>query len=882
MKKAEIKRGGLYLAKVNGVVRTVRVDSIREVGTRIAYDVTNLATGRTTTFRSAAKFRGVAPAAKPNQGKNYRNEDEAVGEDPRAPYNPANAGLPKEMFTRSAKKNQQAAAKRIGLSVGPNGGLTTAGCPKCLSVPCVCEAEAEQGSDPIVSGVAATTLTAHHAAAAASSIRPSTAPSAGSSSPAGVTKSTDDLLPTDAELAELAREDRAEEAMAGRGFYPAKPSVLAQKLGSVRLAKAVLVREAGSPVAGMVPSEEQEIGLGIVMQVYTLANGVRVVVFVAGAGCGKTAQLKMIEQTLPGRGQYTAFNKSLVEDSRPKFLKASVNTTHSLAFQAVGKLYAHRLPPNGPRMRSEQVAAVLGIEPVTVELQGQVNEDGSPKLKVLQAGYLAGQVMVAVRRFVQSDRRAVSLKDFAYIDGIDTAEVSEDGKGRRTYDNNDRVKEMLLPAAQRMWADVSRVDGVLPFSHDYYVKLWQLGTGKDRPVIAADYIMLDEYQDTAPVFLDVLKQQTQAMLVMVGDDNQRIYEWRGAVNAGDEFPDAPRAMLSQSYRFGQAIADVANSVLETLDEPTELVMRGSPSIPSRVCEVAEPKCYLYRTNAGALSRFMAVKAEGKRPHLIGGGAETVKWCQAALDLQEGRGTSHPELGCFTSWAEVVEYSITDEGDDLRLMCKLVEEFGAAEIRDALKDMPDEEDADVVLSTAHKSKGREWPSVKLGGDFPTANKMEDSDRRLLYVALTRAQEELDVTNCPPFCGGHDQAWGEDGAEARWIPGLSIAYTQEMPTAEQLEMYRANRPVKEAKAAAVRAPRPAEDRPRQGNGNHGPRPGGPVTDFTWTNHGGEWCIRGPRERLAGERVKVVRKNGTSSMEVLGKVLKQYPEAWIYASK
>ncbi len=74
MKKADIKVGGLYRAKVNGRVVTVRVDEIREVdpgtypygkGYQHRYDVINLSTGRRTTFRSAAKFRGLAAVNDP-------------------------------------------------------------------------------------------------------------------------------------------------------------------------------------------------------------------------------------------------------------------------------------------------------------------------------------------------------------------------------------------------------------------------------------------------------------------------------------------------------------------------------------------------------------------------------------------------------------------------------------------------------------------------------------------------------------------------------------------------------------------------------------------------------------------------------------------------
>ena len=60
----EIEIGGRYVAKVSGVLTIVRVDTKRDGynGRGTHYDVTNERTGRRTTFRSAAKFRRVAPA----------------------------------------------------------------------------------------------------------------------------------------------------------------------------------------------------------------------------------------------------------------------------------------------------------------------------------------------------------------------------------------------------------------------------------------------------------------------------------------------------------------------------------------------------------------------------------------------------------------------------------------------------------------------------------------------------------------------------------------------------------------------------------------------------------------------------------------------------
>lgn len=83
MKKNEIVVGGTYLAKVGKNVTTVRVDAIRTVSGGpllgpvfgrtpsdvMLYRVTNLATNRKTTFRSAAKFRSAAPGKGAQNGK---------------------------------------------------------------------------------------------------------------------------------------------------------------------------------------------------------------------------------------------------------------------------------------------------------------------------------------------------------------------------------------------------------------------------------------------------------------------------------------------------------------------------------------------------------------------------------------------------------------------------------------------------------------------------------------------------------------------------------------------------------------------------------------------------------------------------------------------
>lgn len=69
MKIADVQVGGRYIAKVSGVLTTVRVLTVRETSgfngaSRSVIDVVNERTGRRTTFRSAARLRRPASDAR--------------------------------------------------------------------------------------------------------------------------------------------------------------------------------------------------------------------------------------------------------------------------------------------------------------------------------------------------------------------------------------------------------------------------------------------------------------------------------------------------------------------------------------------------------------------------------------------------------------------------------------------------------------------------------------------------------------------------------------------------------------------------------------------------------------------------------------------------
>jgi superfamily I DNA/RNA helicase len=453
----------------------------------------------------------------------------------------------------------------------------------------------------------------------------------------------------------------------------------------------------------------------------------------AGAGCGKTSQLVMLGQTPDaGRGVMIAFNKAVAVEAQSKFpSNVSCSTAHSLAFRAiVNRPCVQRL--GGPPVQAKSLAEdFLGIRSWFNDVpQGR---------KAISSWKIASLAVQAVRRFCYSDDDEVQPWHVPWVEGI-------------TGEHEKSLRKQVLPFAREIWDDLQKGQGFARFEHDHYMKMWAL----EDPRIDADFLLVDESQDTNGVLAGVIRKQDHLQRVLVGDSQQRLFGWRGSVDIMHEFEDAEVRYLSQSFRFGQAVAEEANLWLSYLEAPLRL--RGLPTISSRLEALEQPDAILCRTNADVIAQAMAAQQRDKKVAVVGGTQDISSFAAAVDDLRSNGKTRHPELSAFKTWFDVQSY-VRDEqpGGNFATAVRLIETYGTATVQEVAARCVDPRDADLVVSTVHKVKGLEWPRVQIDArlvpeqsDGQTADGSKD-ELRVAYVAVTRAKEVLDATAVEGYHG-----------------------------------------------------------------------------------------------------------------------------------
>lgn len=460
----------------------------------------------------------------------------------------------------------------------------------------------------------------------------------------------------------------------------------------------------------------------------------------AFAGTGKSSTLRAVEKYhVDKKGLYICFNKTLEQDARKLFKgnKVDIYTAHSFALNSFPK---HERNNIINRLKVNiSLKDVLGF--------GCLKEDDVffGKLNLSKRWKLFVDI---VECYFTTASKEVSIIHFTdrYNDYVNKL-IS---KGALKSSELDELKGYTIKACSNIANAMLDMNGNCPTTHDAYLKAWQLS----EPTIDYDYIMFDEAQDASPVLLAVILKQT-CQRIFVGDRFQSIYQFRGSVNAMDIIP-FERFPLSQSFRYGQEIADLANKILHHYDDTINIKGSGAESsvVNAKNYEGNEPFLFLAHSNQSLLEALVECHQAGIPAKFYNGKSEfTYRNLSSLFSLHT---TGKGKLPSHTSFSSLHELLNSNKQAETKYLATLIQEDEehAEKLLSALEwsQSVTERDAQVHLATAHGSKGLEFPTVILSDDFTAATSafgkgkpLSDNELYLLYVAITRAKKTLVIAD-----------------------------------------------------------------------------------------------------------------------------------------
>lgn len=432
------------------------------------------------------------------------------------------------------------------------------------------------------------------------------------------------------------------------------------------------------------------------------------------AGTGKTTTLVACSQRLSEvHGLYVTYSRALRDEMSARIARDGLNmrasTAHSLAWAQTPRAFRDRATDRHG-MKMSQVAKHLGMN-------GTVRISDSFRLTPARQAMEARRVVTAMR-----------------LEGERTPSEATMGRWAGTP-----FEPRLRTAAESWNDDLDNPDGVLPYEHDDYLAAW----AQRDPVLSADYVALDEAQDADPAIARVFAA-TSLPRIVVGDPYQAIYGWRGAVNAMETM-DGDDQALTGTFRFGQNLADVGNSVLTAMGSP--LLMRGMSSDAGTVSasgSLEDASMVIARTNAGCVGALMEAQEAGVRAYISSGARDIAVLVEGAIELKRGGHPRPPVFWGISSWSDALDF-VEEEPDpgDLGMLVSLDRRYGLSNVSRALSNASS---TGMEITTAHRSKGRQSPHVVMWEDFKEIEDVAGSGRdagMLLYVALTRASSTLDL-------------------------------------------------------------------------------------------------------------------------------------------
>ena len=462
---------------------------------------------------------------------------------------------------------------------------------------------------------------------------------------------------------------------------------------------------------------------------------------VAGAGAGKTRVLTLrvarrvrdgsIE---PDRTLVTTFSRKAADELRTRLWSLGVSGVKAGTFHrtALGLLREHR------ELRGRPLPQLL---PDRRRLLAEVTNGDARRTRALD-----GEIGWAKARLVSPEQYEAEARRHRRRSGLSAEQVADafsryeaERSRRRLLDFDD----LIVSCADALAGDSEFADSIR----------WR-----------TRHLFVDEMQDVNPAQFRLLTAMLadEPDLFVVGDPNQSVYGFNGAdPTLLDRLPDILRGTavirLDENHRCTPQVVAVATAVLR---EGGSFGAAGEVALPrtTRV-DGPVPKVVSHATAedeaAWVADRAKMSRTPGRRWSSIAVLTRTnaqLAVVQAALDKARVPNlVAGADLGPASDLRGDGDKRGGGDGD--------ADEWKRAEA-------PGDRDR-VVLTTFHRAKGLQWPTVIVlglsAGLMPIASAQTpaaiDEERRLLYVALTRSEEEL-------WCSWYEDAGS--GARAAGAP------------------------------------------------------------------------------------------------------------------
>lgn len=435
---------------------------------------------------------------------------------------------------------------------------------------------------------------------------------------------------------------------------------------------------------------------------------------IAYAGCGKTTTLELIDDVLPTAPRLiVAFNKRIADVLQKRMAPTTeCRTLNSLGYRVWNKTITDRIAVDPKKTLNAFKSYIADKSPGDRSYLWSFYDDIRAAVDMAKA---VGYIPIGAPHNERSLTHAREFFEgmFPYL----------------TAQARIAVDELLYDSIRLAYK------GVLDFNDQLYMPALFGGMFPKFPVT-----MIDEDQDLSPINHEMVRKLVgkDRRLIAVGDPYQSIYGFRGALTDGMSRQRAQFSMLSLplslSFRCPEQIVENARwrapnfRWLNPGGRVETLEILSIPDIPDGSAVLCRNNAPLFKFAIRCLSHGRAVSMAGTDigPRLI----------STLRRLGDGEMLRPQVLSAIDAWehARPDSPSAKDMADSLRLFASLGLNLDSAV---AHAEHVLRQDGRIFLSTGHKSKGLEWPTVYhldpwLIGDG-------DQELNLRYVIQTRSSD-----------------------------------------------------------------------------------------------------------------------------------------------